>query len=197
MGGSTRDAILALRKDKQGVDVFETAEAEDGGSTAGAASTSTTQTYQHLLAQSKLGGDKKRSEDVVQLDLKPALAFARFAGKIYDSRPETASPTLPASAASRLAPLPFSRVDAAAASISSFSTLASSLSLSLRGARGQIQPAEAGDHAVPVRPSRHPQEQTARERERTWASWPLCCCASWQRWTTSCQASQETSASCG
>ena len=134
--GSTRDAILALRRDKQQtMDVFETAEPEDNSATR----TSSSPSYQShtrvpspihptqpshcmptlspspltllrlhcpLLCVSVVQLDKKKSEDVVQLDLKPSLAFAKFAGRIYDSRADS-STSSPLSLA-KITPLPLS-----------------------------------------------------------------------------------------
>ena len=48
MSHSTRDAILALRKDKQAMDVFETAETED--SSAPSNRITTAQTYHNITA---------------------------------------------------------------------------------------------------------------------------------------------------
>ena len=69
--------------------------------------------------------DKKSSEDVVQLDLKPSLAFARFAGRIYDSKADT-STSSPALSLAKLTPLPTSRSSEPPSAYSTSSSLSSS-----------------------------------------------------------------------
>ena len=105
MTQSTRDAILALRKDKKAMDVFETPETEDASSGA-----QTTSYYSASGGGSSLTlgrSDRKKNEDVVQLDLRPSLAFAKFAGKIYDSK--LAADGSSATPPTKVQPLPFAR----------------------------------------------------------------------------------------
>jgi predicted nucleic acid-binding Zn-ribbon protein len=70
---STRDAILAMRKEKSTMECFESLEPE----------VSTTTKSTHTSTRSPL--TFRRSDDVVALELRPQLAFAKFAGKIFDS----------------------------------------------------------------------------------------------------------------
>ena len=124
MTQSTRDAILALRKDKKAMDVFETPEGEEP--TAAAQTASYYSAAGSGSGSSSLGrSDRKKNEDVLQLDLKPSLAFAKFAGKIYDSRlaaDGSSSSSSTAPSAAKVQPLPFARPP----SPSAFSTTASS-----------------------------------------------------------------------
>ena len=125
MAQSTRDAILALRKDKKAMDVFETPESDEQ---ATAAQTSSYYTGAGTGSSSSLGrSDRKKNEDVLQLDLKPAVAFAKFAGKIYDSKlaaDSSSSGSNSSSATAKVQPLPFARP----ASPTAFSTTNSSSS---------------------------------------------------------------------
>ena len=128
MAQSTRDAILALRKDKKAMDVFETPESDDASAVAQAGSS-------YYSAAGAGGGgsgsfgrsDRKKNEDVLQLDLKPALAFAKFAGRIYDSKlaADASSGGATTTAVSKVQPLPFARPPSPTAFSSSSSSAAS------------------------------------------------------------------------
>jgi len=120
MAQSTRDAILALRKDKKAMDVFETPESDD---TSAAAQTSSYYSAAGAGSSSLGRSDRKKNEDVLQLDLKPSLAFAKFAGKIYDSK--LTADGSGATSAAKVQPLPFARPPSPTA-FSSTSTSASS-----------------------------------------------------------------------
>ena len=116
MTQTTRDAILALRKDKKAMDVFETPETEDTSAAAQTAS------YYNTAGGSSVGrSDRRKNEDVLQLDLKPSVAFAKFAGRLYDSKLAAADGSS-TSAAAKVQPLPFARP----ASPTAFSSTSSS-----------------------------------------------------------------------
>ena len=124
MSQSTRDAILALRKDKKAMDVFETPESEEPAASAQPALYYSAVGSGGSGSGSSLGrSDRKKHEDVVQLDLKPSLAFARFAGRIYDSK--LTADANNATAAVRVQPLPFARPPSPTAFSSAGSSAAS------------------------------------------------------------------------